>query len=403
MGKKWTLILLFLLCQIWATADTFRHLTQKDVVYHGYLVAADENGLSEIQTEQAGLQTINLSDFEIQINHQGRNRMVPVLSIDNEIAYEIETSAFEQALEKESRKGPLCILIEIDTPGGRVDLTRRLCAAISELRFCPTIAFIKGEKNLGAYSAGTAVALACDKIYMAPNTAMGAVTAIVETNEGLKTEKEVYGEAIGEKFGSAWRGYLAALAEKNNRPGILAKAMENMDMEVLEVLRGSRTMFIEAKDKQKNDQVIEIFCKKGELLTLTPERAVRCGMADGIAQTRIQLLAKLGIPDARMEINQDILKAREEIELVIKRFNKLMETLDLRFKELDARGSSLNRADTLRTLQDILRQTESLIRLKQKYPDVPVSEKKVIQFRNTVKARYESVRIERGTKTGRLL
>jgi hypothetical protein len=276
-----------------------------------------------------------------------------------------------------------------------MDLTRRLCAAISELRFCPTVAFIKGEKNLGAYSAGTAIALACNKIYMAPNTAMGAVTAIVETDSGYKTQKEVYGEAIGEKFGSAWRGYLAALAEKNNRPGILAKAMENMEIEVLEVYRGNQTLFIEAKDKQPADAVIEIFCKKGELLTLTPERAVHCGMADGIADNRIHLLAKLNCSDAQIQVNQDILKARQELGMVIKRFNKLMETLDLRFKQLEAKQGNLSQPEAMKALQDILRQTETLLRLKQKYPDVPVEETELIQFRNTVKAEYENIRTMR--------
>ncbi len=394
MGGKWIWIYLFQACQAFLAADTFRHLTQPDILYHGYVIAADENGTAEIQTQERGFQKINLSDFDVRINPEGRNRLVPVLSISDEIAYEIETSAFEEALRKEARRGPLFILIEIDTPGGRVDLTQRLCAGISGLRFCPTVAYIKGEKNLGAYSAGTAVALACDKIYMAPNTAMGAVTAIVETDKGFKTEKEVYGEAIGEKFGSAWRGYLAALAEKNKRPGILAKAMENMDIEVLEIRRGSQPLFIEAKNKQPGDQVVEIFCKKGELLTLTPERAVRCGMADGIAESRSRLLALLNASDVQIEVNQDIPKAREELELVSKRFNKLMETLDLRFQELTAKQNP-NRSEVLKALQDILRQTESLIRLKQKYPDVPVSEEKVIRFRNTVKAEYENIRTMR--------
>lgn len=395
MSYKWIWPLLFLVCQLGTPADTFKHLTQKETIFHGYVVSTDENGLTEIQTQEAGLQKILLSDFEVQFNAEGRNRIVPVLSICDEIAYELETSAFEQALQKEAQRGPLFILIEIDTPGGRMDLTRRLCAAISELRFCPAVAFIKGEKNLGAYSAGTAIALACNKIYMAPNTAMGAVTAIVETDSGYKTQKEVYGEAIGEKFGSVWRGYLAALAEKNSRPGVLAKAMEDMDIEILEVRRGNRTFFIEAKDKQPTDVVIEVFCKKGELLTLTPERAIHCGMADGIADNRIHLLAQLNCSDAQIQVNQDISKARQELEMVIKRFNKLMETLDLRFRQLQTKQGNLQRADVMKTLQDILRQAESLLRLKQKYPDVPVDEMTLIQFRNAVKAEYENVRTMR--------
>lgn len=396
MSYKRTYLTLFLVFGLVLPADTFRQNTGKKV-FHGYPIETDENGLTSIQTVEAGLQTVNLSDYDIETNSEGRNRIVPVLPINDEISYEIETSAFEQALIQESQKGPLLILIEIDTPGGRVDLTQRLCASISELRFCPTVAYIKGEKNLGAYSAGTAIALACDKIYMAPNTAMGAVTAIVVVNGTVKTEKEVFGETIGEKFGSAWRNYLAALAERNQRPGILAKAMEDKDIEVVEVKRQGKTLFLESNDKQATDQFVETFCKKGELLTLTPERAIHCGMAEGIADSRINLLKELNAGQAEIRINEDVVKAREELDLVVKRFNKLMETLDLKFKELGAKSQrqGLRRSDALRSYQEILKQADYLIRLKQKYPDVPVDEQDLIQFKNSVMADYQSIRAMR--------
>ena len=393
MANKWIYLTLYLLFGMVLQADTFQHHT-KQKVFHGYALETDESGVTTIQTVEAGVQKVNLSEYEIQTNHIGRNNTVAVLSITDEIAYEIETSAFEQALIQESQKGPLLILIEIDTPGGRVDLTQRLCAAISELRFCPTIAYVKGEKNLGAYSAGTAIALACDKIYMAPNTAMGAVTAIVEVGGQFKTEKEVFGEAIGEKFGSAWRNYLAALAEKNQRPGVLAKAMEDKEIEVVEIKRQEKTLFIESCDKQTSDQFVETFCKKGELLTLTPEKAIHCGMADGIADSRDNLLKELGAGHTEIQINEDLIKAREELDLVVKRFNKLMETLDFKFKELGAKSQrqSLRRSDALRSYQEILKQADYLIRLKQKYPDVPVDEQDLQEFKNSVKADYESIR-----------
>jgi hypothetical protein len=81
--------------------------------------------------------------------------------------------------------------------------------------------------------------------------------------------------------------------------------------------------------------------------------------------------------------------------MVIKRFNKLMETLDLRFKQLEAKQGNLSQPDAMKAFQDILRQTETLLRLKQKYPDVPVEETELIQFRNTVKAEYENIRTMR--------
>jgi hypothetical protein len=393
MNRIWILPILYFSFTIALSADTFKHKTS-DKVFHGYAIEIDQNGLTSIQTTDSEIRKVNLSEYQIQSDSTGRNKTVSVLAINDQIAFEIETAAFEQALLNESKKGPLFILIEIDTPGGRVDLTQRLCAAISELRFCPTVAFIKGEKNLGAYSAGTAVALACDKIYMAPNTAMGAVTAIVNVDGMYKTEKDVFGETIGEKFGSAWRNYLAALAEKNNRPGILAKAMENKEIEVLEIQRDGKTLFIDSRDKLPSDKVISVFCKQGELLTLTPDRALHCGMAEGIADTRLNLLEKLDAAGAEVQINQDIPKAREELNGVIKRFNKLMEMLDLNFKKLAAKDQqlSLRRADAMKSLQEIMRQADYLIRLKQKYPDVPVDEEDLVEFKNSVRAEYESIR-----------
>ncbi len=385
--------ILFLILFVPLSADTFRSLSGEDL-FHGFVIETDENGLTSVHTAQGDIRKISLSEYRFDLNPAGRRKTVAVLPIDSQISHEIETAAFEQALITESQKGPLLILIEIDTPGGRVDLTQRLCAAISELRFCPTVAFVKGEKNLGAYSAGTAIALACDKIFMAPNSAMGAVTAMVVVEGQYKTEKEIFGEAVGEKFGSAWRNYLAALAEKNHRPGILAKAMEDKEIEVVEVRREGNTLFLDAGQKQPTDQVIEIFCKKGELLTLSPERAVHCGMADGIVESRVELFKRLEADGADVHVNEDILAAREELVRVVKRFNKLMETLDLKFKELEAKGQrqSLRRSDALRSYQDILRQADYLVRLKQKYPDVPVEEQDLVEFKNSVKAEYESIR-----------
>lgn len=71
-----------------------------------------------------------------------------------------------------------------------------------------------------------------------------------------------------------------------------------------------------------------------------------------------------------------------------------METLDLKFKELAAKGQrrSLMWADALRSYQGIIRQTDYLIRLKQKYPDVPIETDTLLEFKNSIKAEYESIR-----------
>ena len=104
---------------------------------------------------------------------------VIVLPVDNPIMLEIETAAFEKAIAEDANEKPALLLIEIDTPGGRIDYAKRMCSAITQSSSkCRVIAFIKGGPHGGALSAGAAVAFACNKIYMANSTVIGAATLV---------------------------------------------------------------------------------------------------------------------------------------------------------------------------------------------------------------------------------
>ena len=150
-------------------ADTFKHKS-KDAVYHGYATGQVNDGMNIVVTQEKGQIEINLLEYDIEPNSTGRNSFVSLLFISGEIGSEHKTKAIKEAIVEEAAKGPLLILIEIDTPGGRVDLAEQICAAINETKYCQTVAFIKGGENGGAFSAGAAISLACDKIYMAPAT-----------------------------------------------------------------------------------------------------------------------------------------------------------------------------------------------------------------------------------------
>ena len=106
------------------------------------------------------------------------------------------TEAFASALEEASNSGPVAIIIEIDTPGGRVDYAQQMVTAISKIKGCEVIAFIKGGNYGGALSAGAAIALACNKIYMAEGTTIGAATVIALTNKGPASLKKTYGSLV---------------------------------------------------------------------------------------------------------------------------------------------------------------------------------------------------------------
>ncbi len=194
-------------------ADTFVH-RQSGETLHGYATQQTIDNKSLVHTTEKGQQYLNLAAYDVQADRLGRENRVIVISLEESILLEIETQAIEKAVVSASDQGPLFILLEIDTPGGRVDLVKQICAAIMKTDNCRVIAFVPGGKYGGAFSGGAAIALACDKIYMAGGTAIGAVALTAQTSTGQKDIDEIYGETVSEKFTSAWRGYLAALAEK---------------------------------------------------------------------------------------------------------------------------------------------------------------------------------------------
>lgn len=389
------LIVLAALFQPFGAADTFTHRT-KHIVYHGYATQDMVDGQNIIVTQEAGQINLNLSEYDVEFNTTGRNQFISLLAIRGSIDSEHETDAFEKALVEECNKGPAVILIEIDTPGGRVDLAKRMCAAIDEIRHCKTIAYIKGGENGGAFSAGAAISLACDEIYMSPQTTIGAATMIATTTSGYVIDmKRAYGEAVGEKFNSAWRSYLASLAEKNNRSGALAKAMADKDIEVIEIKRNDKQYFIESSEKRDQDVIVRTVCKKGELLSLPSKEALECKITDGVVESRQALLTRLSVPVETPVIeNESLVSAREEYEKATRRLEMLVKKLDLDFRELDAKqqAHSLTRNEALKSFDNIIRKTEYLLRMKKSYPDIPLDEEQVELFLNEMKAQYSAIK-----------
>ena len=111
-------------------ADTFTH-RQTGEVLHGYIAGQAEDGETIASTKEKGQVWLDLAQWQIVTDRLGRNNKVIVLTIEDEIGLEIETQALEREVAKLSNEGPLFILFEIDTPGGRGDLTQRICGAIT--------------------------------------------------------------------------------------------------------------------------------------------------------------------------------------------------------------------------------------------------------------------------------
>jgi len=372
-------------------ADTFTHPKTRETL-HGYATSQTGGGKTTVHTQEKGPVDLNLAEWDIIADRTGRNNKVIILTLDEKIMLEIVTKAMEQAIVEASDEGPLFILLEIDTPGGRTDFAQRICGAITSAGNCPVIAFMKGGKHGGAISAGAAVAFACDKIYMTDNTIIGAATLMVTSLTGPKDLKKVFGEDYGEKIDSVWRAYLASLAEQNRRPGLLAKAMVDKDIEVIEVSEQDKTAFIEPVNKKPKQRIVHTWSKRGSLLTLTATEAIKCKIADKIVGSRDLLLRDLEAAGAEIVINDAVQKARKIFEMAKRKAEKIRKSLDLKFKQMQ---QTQDETKALKLLRQIRGNFKSVIILSKRYPDLELSVPVLEDYLNSVEAVYQEAKNQR--------
>lgn len=171
----------------------------------------------------------------------------------------------ERSLEEAAAGGMDAVVLDMDTPGGRVDAAERISDALSDSPV-PVYTLV----NRRAFSAGALIALSTDGIYMRAGSVMGAATPVDGT-----------GEKAPEKIVSAMRSEMRALAEARGLDPTVAEAMVDEDV------------------------AIEGLVEAGKLLTLTTEEAVRVGYASAVEDLPA-MLSDLGLSDARVvsaEIN----------------------------------------------------------------------------------------------------
>jgi membrane-bound ClpP family serine protease len=374
-----------------AVGDTLTNL-QTGEVLHGYVTNKTQGANNIVQTVEKGQLELNLAQWSLDPDRHGRSKKVVIIPIATEIMLELTTEAIENSIARAADEGALAIIFEIDTPGGRVDLAQRISSAITQTKHCQTIAFIKGGLYGGAISAGAAVSLSCDKIYMANNTSIGAATVVSMDETGIVDIKEKYGEDVGEKLTSRWRAYLASLAEQSNRPSIIARAMVDKDIEVVEVAGPEKnSFFVDPVNVSENQRIIKTWSKKNSLLTLTAEEAYRCGIADRLFSSRQQLLQHLNFIDAEIVIDEKIKKAQEEFDRAQQRILKLRKSLDLSIKELE---QTRYYAHALKLVRSIQADFKFMISNAKRYPDLGLSVEVLEEELNSVEAFYKKIKMD---------
>ena len=165
-----------------------------------------------------------------------------------------------RSLREAEAQGAVAAILDMDTPGGRIDAAERIADAVRGSRI-PVYAYV----NPRAYSAGALIAIASNGIYMRPGAVIGAATPV--DGQGTKAS---------EKMVSAMRAEFRSLAEQRGLDPKLAEAMVDENVEIPGVVR------------------------KGQLLTLSTKEAVRLGFAKGQVADESELLTAIGHPHAQI-------------------------------------------------------------------------------------------------------
>ncbi len=166
-----------------------------------------------------------------------------------------------RAIREAEEAGARAVILELETPGGRVDAAQQIVKVVSQSTI-PVYAYV----NAHAWSAGAMIALAADSVFMGPVSSIGAATPVIGA-----------GQKASEKIVSAMRGEFRALAEARGIDPRIAEAMVDESVEV--------------------EGVVEA----GKLLTLTGKEAVDLGFAAAEVASLEDLLEKVHLADATVQ------------------------------------------------------------------------------------------------------
>lgn len=201
---------------------------------------------------------------------------------------------------REARERRIQLVLELDTPGGPIDLMWELANMLDQASSdgVPTTAWVNDK----ALSAGALLAIACDRIYMNPHGVIGAAMPVTEGPQGGIID--IPDSGVREKITAATRSSFRAFAEKKKRPAALAEAMVDRDVEVREVkVDGERKLITgvewdDARDRGDPPELVSTVVQKGKLLSLSADQANRFGLADGLAANLAEVVEKLGLTGA---------------------------------------------------------------------------------------------------------
>ncbi len=263
--RKFTAILLIftLLCAfspVRAQDNTGNEIsTEKSSEY------SSENSLEKSTEKSAKNSTRNSEGKKLADNHSDNSTWkIFYFKIDDNISRPSQRK-LDKAIEQATAQASDILFMELNTFGGELDAADKMRTALLECPI-PTIVFI----NKNAASAGALISIACDSIYMAPGSSIGAASVVDQT-----------GQVLPDKYQSYMRSLMRSTAEINGRNPDIAQAMVDPDVEIPGV------------------------SEKGKVLTFTTLEAIENGFCNAEADDMDEVLKLADISLYNIEYQKD--------------------------------------------------------------------------------------------------
>jgi membrane-bound ClpP family serine protease len=360
------LILLSGLC----SGDIFKHRQSGEISY-GYPTNRTLGRKTQVYFEKDGKfmgKTVLIDEYDVTYDRKGRKDNIFVIGIDNQdiILSDTVCASLAKTITEGANKGPLYIILDIDSPGGRGDCMKKVCDAIKKTSNCPVIAFISGKKYGGAFSAAAGIALACDKIYIAPDALMGTVAPPTEATNGQVDLTEWQATFTPKSIGS-FGAYLTTFSPKKNRPAAMVMAMVDQNIEVVEIVtdeQGSKSFVHKAdkgsgaivrtwskmietpsteSDSEKDDTEQETLYS----ITLSAKDAFGAMMVDAIIDSRSDVIEDLKADGAKVIVTSRIksqVRKFAQSRAQIQRYYAGIEDLEIAVDEIEKQMKEVSSA-----------------------------------------------------------
>jgi len=179
---------------------------------------------------------------------------------------------------KSARAG--VVVLDLDTPGGRLDHAEEIIDIIIRARGVRFVAVVHR-----ALSAGAAITLACPDVFTTETATIGAATSFMADARGRVVALP---KDVAEKFQSAWRATCRKAAQHGRHSALLAEAMVDTSFALSMTKSGGKVHLA----KGTRGKVLKA---KGQILTLTAREAVACGLAKAMVSDAGAVGKELGL------------------------------------------------------------------------------------------------------------